>query len=772
MTLPSRPAASPDDQERVDALLAEMTLAEKLAQLGSYWFDRRGAGEVVAPMQDTFGARRPEFADAIRHGLGHLTRVVGTEPVPAAEGRRTLARHQEQVRRANRWGIGAIAHEECLTGVTAYGATVYPTPLAWGATFDPALVAATGAAIGRDLRRLGVHQGLAPVLDVVRDHRWGRVEETMGEDPYLVGTLGSAYVEGLQSAGVDATLKHFVGYSASRGARNHAPVSAGPRELADVLLPPFEMAVRTARAASVMNSYCDVDGEPVAASTALLTDVLRGEWGFDGTVVSDYWAVAFLAEAHGVADGATDAAVLALRAGLDVELPSTMCFGEVAVAVEDGRLDLAVVDRAARRVLLQKARLGLLDPPEDAGQARDGASDDEPLDLDPPENRDLARRVAQASVVLLENRGVLPLTGSPRVAVVGPSATDPHVLLGCYSYPVHVLPRHPELGDGVEIPAVLEALRAELSGSTVVAEPGCAVAGTDRSGFAAAVRAAEEADVCVVTVGDRAGMFGRGTSGEGCDAADLRLPGVQHDLVEAVLDAGTPVVLVVISGRPYALGGLAERAAAVVQAFMPGEEGADAIAGVLSGRVNPSGRLPVQIPREPGGAPHTYLGAPLTRRLDKISNLDPTPAYPFGHGLSYTAFAYSDAAASAPEVATDGTVEIGVTVTCTGDRAGTETVQLYLSDPVAQVARPVQQLIGYTRVDLEPGASRRVTFTVHTDLLSYTGTGLRRIVDPGEVRFQVGGSSAGEWPTVTVHVTGPVRETGSGRVLQTSVRVA
>ena len=760
--------------ERAELALAAMSLPEKLAQLGSHWFDRRGAGEVVAPMQDTFGARRKDFAVASQHGLGHLTRILGTEPVPSAEGRAKLARTQRELVDGHRLGLPAIAHEECLTGVTSYGATVYPAPLAWGAAFDPELVGEVGAAIGRDLRRLGVHQGLGPVLDVVRDYRWGRVEETIGEDPYAVATIATAYVRGMEDAGVVATLKHFVGYSASRGGRNHAPVSVGPRELADVLLPPFEMAVRDGGARSVMNSYSDIDGEPVAASSSLLTDLLRDAWGFEGTVVSDYWAIAFLATAHGTAADAADAGARALRAGMDVELPSTMCFGELEPLVRDGRLDEAFVDRAVRRVLLQKAQLGLLDAPAPDGTPPGGAPDDDPVDLDAPGNRALARRLAQESVVLLANPdGVLPLDASAlrRVAVVGPSAADPGVLLGCYSYPIHVLPRHPELGMGVDVPSLLDALRGELDGLEVVHEPGCAVVGDDRSGIEAAVAAARDADVVLLTVGDRAGMFGRGTSGEGCDASDLRLPGVQHDLVEAVLASGTPVVLVVVSGRPYALGAYTDRAAAIVQAFMPGEEGAGAIAGVLSGRVQPSGKLPVQVPRDPGGGPQTYLGARLTRRLDKISNLDPGPAFPFGHGLSYTTFTYDDLTVTPGDVPTNGAFDVAVTVTCTGERGGTEVVQLYLSDPVADVARPVKQLAGYVRVPLAAGASARVTFTVPADLTSYTGIDLRRVVDPGAIGVQVGGSSEGDVLHAAVELTGPRRYPGRDRALRSTTEV-
>ena len=752
---------------RVEELLGTMTLEEKVAQLGSYWFDRRGPGEVIAPMQDTLGVGRPAFEDAVREGLGHLTRVVGTEPVSAQRGREVVAGLQERLVAGHRLGIPAIAHEECLTGVATLGATVYPIPLAWGATFHPELVEQVGGAIGRDLRALGVHQGLAPVLDVVRDYRWGRVEETIGEDPYLVGTVGTAYVRGLESTGTVATLKHFVGYSASQAGRNHAPVSIGRRELADVLLPPFEMAVREGGARSVMNSYSALDGLPVAADEELLTRVLRDEWGFTGTVVSDYWAIPFLATTHGVAEDLAAAGVQALRAGIDVELPDASAYGaRLVAAVRSGAVPEELVDRAARRVLAQKAQLGLLD-------GGTPAVPNSRVDLDSPANRSLARTVAEESIVLLANaKSVLPLAGPARVAVVGPCAVDPRVLLGCYSYPVHVLPRYPELGLGISVRTVAEALTDALDGADVVIERGCDVTGSDRSGISAAAAAAAGADVVVLVVGDRAGMFGRGTSGEGSDAPDLHLPGVQAELVEEVLATGRPVVLVVVSGRPYALGAWVDRAAAVVQAFMPGEEGASALADVLTGRVNPGGKLPVQVPRIATGGPQTYLGTYLTKAVDKISNLDPSPAFPFGHGLSYTSFEYSPLRLDAPTVAIDGSIEVSVEVTNSGDREGAEVVQLYLTDPVAEVNRPVRALAGYQRVVLSAaGASALVTFTVHTDLLSFTGRSGRRIVEPGLVHVTVGGSSEGSWPTASFVVEGAVRSTGRDRVLRAPARV-
>lgn len=759
---------SADPAERAAALLAAMTLEEKVAQLGSAWPGNEEINGNVAPMQDVFARGSVSFEHRRRHGLGHLTRVFGTAPVDVADGTARVVKLQRDIVDNTRLRVPAIVHEECLTGFTTYGATVYPSPLAWAATFDAELVETMATAIGSDLRRVGVHQGLSPVLDVVRDHRWGRVEETLGEDPYLVGVLASAYVRGLQSKGVIATLKHFAGYAASRAARNHAPVSIGPRELRDVVLPPFEMAVREAGAGSVMNSYVDLDGVPAAADTSLLTGVLRDEWGFEGTVVSDYWAIAFLATMHRVADGAAEAGALALEAGLDVELPDTLCYGdELVELVRRGEVDEALVDRAALRVLRQKAELGLLDAdwtPE---------SDVDPsVELDAAENRVLARRLAERSVVLLANDGTLPLRPQARrLALVGPCADDPLAFLGCYSYPNHVLPRYPELDLGLDVPSLSQALRSQLPDAEITTLEGCGVNDDDRSRFAEAVAAAREADVCLAVVGDRAGMFGEGTSGEGCDAPDLRLPGVQDELLSALLDTGVPVVIVVVSGRPYALGSHADRAAAVVQAFLPGEEGGAALASILSGETAPSGRLPVQVPRHPGGQPATYLHPPLGGNSQGISNLDPTPAFPFGHGLSYTTFDYSGLTLSADDIATDGSLDVTVDVRNSGERAGSEVVQLYLDDVQAQVTRPVRQLVGFARVDLAPGQAARVTFTVHADRTSFTGRDLRRIVEPGRIDVHVGRSVADLPCSGSFRLSGPLREVGADRVLTTPVTV-
>jgi beta-xylosidase len=768
---PARPA-----DERVADLLRRMTLGEKIAQLGSIWLGASGDGDGVAPMQDQFFTHdQPPFEDLVKNGLGQLTRVFGTRPVDAAAGMSALAALQARIVDANRLGIPAVAHEECLTGFAAWGATIFPTPLAWGASFDPELVGEMAAAIGATMHAVGVHQGLAPVLDVTRDYRWGRTEETIGEDPYLVGVLATEYVRGLQRAGVQATLKHFAGYTASRAGRNMAPVSMGPREFADVMLVPFEMALRLGGARSVMPTYVDIDGVPASADPRLLTTVLRDEYGFDGVVVSDYYAVSFLELQHAVAGSPGHAAALALAAGLDVELPGTRCFGEPLLGLAAaGEVPAAVIDRATARVLRQKLELGLLDPAWSPYADQAAAPD-----LDPPAQRDIASRLAEESVVLLANgprdsgNRALPLAADARVAVVGPLADDPLAFFGCYSMPRHL--GHMQRfdgsagGAGVEVATLLDALRA--AGVTVTGHaPGCDVRTQDESGFAEAVSRARSADVIVVVVGDEAGLWGHGTSGEGCDATDLKLPGVQEELLHALADTGVPVIAVLVTGRPYALGGVADRLAAVVQAFFPGEEGGNAIAGVLTGRVNPSGRLPVEIPRDAGAQPSTYL---RSRNAAKHggSSVDPTPLFAFGHGLSYTTFEYDALTLSADEIAADGSVGVSCTVRNTGQVAGAEVVQLYLGDPVASVARPVRWLAGFARVALDPGESARVTFRVHADRTSFTGQDLTRIVEPGNITVSVGGSSDDLPLTGSFALTGQVRTVGFDRLLDTPFTV-
>ncbi|KIQ11324.1 beta-glucosidase [Curtobacterium flaccumfaciens] len=752
---------------RADALLAEMTLDEKAAQLVGYWLDQNG---VVAPMQGEMAAVQQggTLADITRDGIGQFTRVYGTRPVEPDERAAWLWAEQRRLQCETRLGIPALVHEECLTGLAAWKAATFPTPLAWGASFDPELVEQVGAAIGASMRQLGVHQGLAPVLDVIRDPRWGRVDECIAEDPYLVGTVGTAYVRGLQSAGVDATLKHFLGYSASQAGRNHAPVHAGAREVADVYLPPFEMALRDGGARSVMNSYAEIDGVPVAANGELLTGLLRDRLGFDGTVVADYFSVAFLEVMHGIAADRGEAAALALEAGIDVELPTGDAYlAPLVERVRSGQVDEALVDRAVLRVLRQKERLGLLEPDAFAEDAPTG------IDLDTPLHQALAKRLAAESLVLLSNEGgsasvdsgtadgttpVLPLAPGASVAVIGPNADRAEALQGCYSFANHVLASHPDLPLGFAIPTVREAVAQALGPAAVRFATGCAVTGNDRAGFAEAVAVASASDVAVVVVGDQAGLFGRGTVGEGNDTESLDLPGVQRELVEALVATGTPTVMVLLTGRPYAIGwaldGDQPRPAAVVQAFFPGEGGGLAIADLLTGVASPSGRLPLSLPRSAGAQPFTYLHPRLGGPSD-VTAADSTPVRPFGFGLGYTDFAYDELVVD-PDVRSDGVFTVSVTVRNTGVRDGEDVVQLYGHDVHGSVTRPEVQLLGYARVAVAAGESVRVRFRVPVQRFAFTDRRMRRVVEPGDVQVWVASHAAASRPSGSVAAGGIV----------------
>jgi beta-glucosidase-like glycosyl hydrolase len=759
---PYRDASQPIEK-RVRDLLGRMTLAEKIAQLTSVWLQLEPGGAEFAPFQGTFARPRPV---RLEHGIGQITRPLGSRPIEAREGARALNAFQRRLVEGTRLGIPALAHEEALTGLMALGATQFPSPLNYGATWDPELIERVGAVIRRQMLAVGARQALAPVCDVIRDARWGRVEECIAEDAYLVGAIASAYVRGLQGddprAGVVATLKHFAGYSASEGGRNFAPAHAGARELADVLLLPFEMAVKTAGALSVMNAYNEIDGIPCAASRALLTGTLRERWGFAGIVVADYFAVRMLESVHHVAANAGDAAALALGAGLDVELPTDECFPEgIPAALERGALELATVDRAVERVLELKLRLGLLERPY---------VDADAIVLEAPGDRALARRVAERSIVLLSNDGVLPLRPDlRRVAVIGPNADDAAALLGNYTFHNHVATHFPDQALAPPGASVLARLRARLGDARVSFAPGCRILeapgelSTDTSGFASAVAAAREADVAIVVVGDRAGHFRRGTVGEGTDTDDLALPGVQQALVEAVAASGTPVVVLLVNGRPFALERVAGRAAAIVEAWFPGEEGAEAIAAVLCGESEPGGRTTVTFSKSAGAQPRFHDHKPIAAGAPRSPAF--APVFPFGHGLSYTSFEYADLSIEPREVATDGEVTVSFALANTGARAGDEVVQLYLRDPVASVTRPVRELRGFRRVRLEPGERCRVTFRLSAELASFTGPDLVRIVEPGEIRVMIGASSADVRLEGSFTITGRTRDVGEDRVL-------
>lgn len=735
-----------DPETRLNLLLQDMTLEEKVGQLGSIWLgfgehkdDSKSQTDNVPVINEV--SKQPTWEEASKHGLGHLTRVWGTKPTTKDEGLKKVVELQTKLISQTRLGIPATVHEECLTGFATMGATTYPTPLGLAATFNPESIEAIGSAIGQDLRAAGVHHALSPVVDVVRDYRWGRVEETMGEDPLLASRAGSAYVKGIQSAGVVATLKHFAGHSFSRAARNHGPVSAGWREMKDVYLKPFAAAIKDANVGSVMNSYTDVDGEPCASSVKLMQEVLRQELGFRKVVVSDYWSISYLEMMHRVAKDPQHAGILALKAGIDVELPSTRCYGDnLVAAVRDGLIDESYVDASCRRVLRQKLQQGLLD---EGYLPQNDVVESSQLDLDAADNRQLARQVASESIILLSNPGnFLPLRQRfGKISIVGPCGDDGAAFLGCYSFANHVMSQHPGMGLGIEVPTIKQVIAERFGDSEVGSISGVPVKQFDTSEIEQAVGLVTKSDLAIIVVGDRAGLFGEGTSGEGNDVKDLKLPGAQQELLDACLETETPCIVISVSGRPYYLGPKIDSAAAVLQAFMPGEEGANAIADVLTGVISPSGRLPVQIPDTVSGQPSTYLEPKYGMPGLGMTPVDAVHKYPFGHGLTYTEFAYSDFEVSKTELAGDDLVRVSFKIANTGQMKASEVPQVYFEDPVATVARPVRQLVDFTKVTLAPGESRQIDFEIPAMAFSYVGAGYQLQLDAGEIGLLVGRSS-------------------------------
>jgi beta-glucosidase len=758
-------------EERAADLLARMTRSEKLAQLGSFW-----AFEVVG--DDGLDAAR--LAVLAADGIGHITRLAGSTNLRPLEVAETANAIQRQLVEQTRLGIPAIIHEECLHGLIAWAAPCFQQSIGAAASFDPEIVTAMADTIRTRMRMTGARHALAPVFDIARDPRWGRIEETYGEDPYLATELGCAYVAALQgpdlATGILATAKHMVGHGLAEGGRNQASAHVGPRELRDEQLVPFEAAVRHAGIASVMPAYCEVDGVPCHASPELLTTILRDEWGFDGIIASDYMGVEMLSTAHRLTGELGDAGRLALAAGVDAELPRTVAYGApLAAGLEDGTVDEALLDAAVGRVLRMKLRLGLFDRPYvdvPSTAALDALGD--------AESR-VARSLAERSIVLLENRDVLPLAPTlRRVAVVGPIADSARDLLGDYSHLVH-METLKEMRSGVDALGVigdgevfepgdeltgrrtiLDALRAAMGGTEVVHATGTGIwSGTDDE-LADAVTAARDAEVAVVVLGERSGLTNDSTTGEFRDRVGLGFMGRQQELLEAVVATGTPVVLVVVSGRPLALPWAAEHCGAIVLAWVPGDAGPDAIAGVLTGAVNPGGKLPVSMPRDVGQLPVTYHHHPTGGRSHpKGDYVDAsvTPLWPFGFGRSYTTFAVDGLRVDRSELETTGDVAtIRVDVTNTGPVAGDEVVQLYVRDEEATVARPVRELRGFRRVHLVPGECRTIAFRLSTEQLSYVGADLRRVVEPGQVSVQVGVSSADLPLAATLVLRGPVHE--------------
>jgi beta-glucosidase-like glycosyl hydrolase len=769
--------------KRVSDLLGRMTLAEKIAQMYSLWLILSQDGNHKI-RTDAFcqAATTDDLRKTLKLGVGQITRPLGTRPVEAKEGVRALNALQKFLVEETRLGIPAISHEECWVGLMVKGATLFPSALNYGSTWNPELIEKVGQEIRKEARQIGCHQGLAPVLDVSRDVRWGRTEETMGEDPYLIGVLGTRYVMGLQGENREllATLKHYVGHSFSEGARNHAPVHIGLKELNDVFMLPFEMVVKQANAGSVMPAYHDIDNEPCHASAFLLTDVLLHQWGFNGLVVADYAGINLLYAHHGVARDKAEAAAQAFNAGLDIELPGFECAEHLSEAVERGQIAEEKINKIVSRVLTEKFLLGLFENPY---------VDENRVRLQSTTAKDVAKEVALQSVVLLENKGILPLDVSkkPKVAVIGPTADDQLAMFSGYSFPVHLIVANMQEERVQYAKTPLQALTERFGADNVSYAKGCEIlternpeapmfpgdvnlekavglersspVSRDTSQIEDAVACARESDVAIVLVGDLAGLFQTGTVGEGSDTDSLQLPGVQQELLKQVVATGTPTIVVMTSGRPYTLNGLENEAAAVLMAFQPGQEGADAIADLLTGEANPSGRLVVSVPKNVGAVPYYYNhklksgGTPIAYHFGT--------KYPFGYGLGYSRFEYSELTIQQDRVdINDGTINLSVKLENTGGREGCEVVQVYVRDVFASLVRPVKELKAFKRVTLKPKERAMVSFAVPVDMLNFTNNDNQRMVEAGEFEIMVGASSG------DIRLNERIEVVGEDRVLE------
>ncbi|MET0711465.1 MAG: glycoside hydrolase family 3 N-terminal domain-containing protein [Jiangellaceae bacterium] len=770
------PSLAPN--ERAVYLIEQMTVAEKANQL---------VGILPQALRGVVSVSEAQMDRHLGLGIGHICGVGLSAEDPAGSAALTNS-IQKFLCESTRLKIPAIVHNEALNGFAAPGFTSFPTAIGLAATWSPDLVGEMAEVTRRQMLSVGVRQALAPVLDVARDARWGRVHETYGEEVLLVTAMGVAFVQGLQGEdlreGVLATAKHFIGYSMTEGGQNLAATHLGPRELYDVYATPFEAAIKLAGLRSVMNSYSDLDGEAVGASAAILTGLLRERLGFDGTVVSDYRTVEYLVERQRVARSAEEAGVMALRAGLDVELPGAYGFGPVlAEATEHGLVDEAVLDRAVLRVLTHKFELGLFENPY---------VDGEPIRLQEvaTQGRELSSELAARSVTLIKNAGnVLPFDERVRrVAVLGPHANSAMVNFANYTYPAmlemvkgmmtgqsRMVGMENAFGDmpqemrdkAAERAAVMadldlekavreqygsrslsEALRDLLPDAEVTAVAGTGISDAEAHDIDAAVAAASAADVVILAIGGRAGAFGLTTEGEGTDSANIDLPSRQVELVRAVTATGKPTAAVLYMGRPFGISAIDEVLAALVTAYYPGPDGAMAIARVLFGHSAPSGKLPFSMPRHSGQVPiyqaqkrgSGYRREPIDMS-QSYADMPSTPLYAFGHGLTYARFEYDNLRIEPTRINPDDEVTITFSVRNTGQVRSGEVAQLYVGLLGAGVTRPAQQLAAFARVELGRQETAEVEFTVSATQLGYTELDGRFVLEPGEVTVSVGSAS-------------------------------
>jgi beta-glucosidase len=737
--------------QRVEDLLARMTLEEKVAQMLCVWLAK---AETLVDDEGDFDPAKAKAAFAEGHGLGQVGR-----PSDAGGGRnaREMAELTNAIQKFfmenSRLGIPVVFHEECLHGQAAVDGTSFSQPIGLGATFDPDLVERLFTMTAKEARLRGTHQALTPVVDVARDPRWGRVEETYGEDPYLVSILGMAAVRGFQGDAsfkdkehIIATLKHYAAHGQPESGTNCAPANVSLRVLRETFLYPFKKAVQDAGCISVMPSYNEIDGVPSHANKWLLRDVLRDGWGFKGYLVSDYYAIRELNErpdffGQFLAEDGKAAAALAAEAGVNIELPDRDCYPHLVELVQEGTIAESLLDELVAPMLEWKFRLGLFDDPyvdPDTAEKAVGCA----------AHRELALEAARKTITLLKNENQvapLDLGDIKTIAVIGPNADCP--MLGGYSG----VPKH--------CSTVLEGIRDHVGDrAEVLHHEGCkiTIGGSwqkdevvpnnpqeDRVSIAEAVKVAQKADVIVLAIGGN-----EQTSREAWepthmgDRTNLQMVGLQDELVDAMVVTGKPVVAFVFNGRPLAVRNLAAKVPAIFECWYLGQETGQAVAEVLFGDVNPGGKLPMTIPRSVGHVPAYYNYKPSARRgylFDEVS-----PLYPFGYGLSYTQFAFGAPRLVQDTIPSDGSTQVEVDVTNTGKDAGDEVVQMYVRDCISSVTRPVKELKGFERITLAPGETRTVSLEITPEHLAFYNIDMEYVVEPGQFKIMVGSSSRDE----------------------------
>ena len=750
-------------EQRVEDLLRRMTVDEKVAQIITVWNSK----SAIQGEDDVFDPAKA--AQVYPHGIGQIARPsdrLGPSS-PREVPRRSIEDSIQYVLDAQKWamedtrlGIPVLFHEESLHGFAAKDATAFPQSIGLASTWDPDLVREINDLIAGEVRARGVHLVLSPVVDVARDPRWGRIEETFGEDPYLVGEMGVASVEGLSGPGTDlalpdgqvmATLKHMTGHGQPESGTNVGPAQISERTLREMFFPPFEQVVTRTPIEAVMASYNEIDGIPSHSNSWLLNDVLRGEWGFRGAVVSDYYAIEDMARLHRIVPDYKAAGELAINSGVDVDLPEGDGFENLAASVAEGKVSMEALDTAVRRFLTMKFNAGLFDDPwPDLAKARTSNM---------AEGVALARKAAEKSLVLLKNDGVLPLDlpqggDKPTIAVIGPNA-DVARLGGYYGEPrASVTPLQgirALVGDRANI---VHSLGVEITkgdddwwdDEVELGDPE-----ENRRRIAEAVEVARDADTILLLIGDTEKTSREGWAPEHLgDRTSLDLVGEQNELFMALKALGKPVVAVLVNGRPPSYPTVAEEADAILETWYAGEQQGAAIADALFGRVNPGGKMPVTTARNVGQLPNFYNYKPSARRgylFDEV-----TPLYPFGYGLSYTTFTMSAPTLSSASIAAGQPVTVSTTVTNTGDMAGDEVVQVYLRDQISSVTRPVKELAGFERVTLQPGESRAVSITIEPRSLMMWNREMERVIEPGDFTIMVGPNSQ-DLQEVTLTVT-------------------